>query len=102
MASFEIIASRRLSTENCEFDVASISGTIAVGDLFPIEEHGSLWEYIIFSAQEHASFTTLSCVTWLPENGAFVGYNASTRRLKAKDKKRYSKLLAGSLTSQSS
>jgi len=101
MASFTIVASRRLGLETCEFDVSSVVGELAVGELFPIVERGSLCEFIILSAQPQQGFTTLGCVTWLTQCGAFVGYTVTTRKLSAVDKKRYAKVLPPGLTNGS-
>jgi hypothetical protein len=97
MAAFEIVDSRRLGTETCEFDVAPRSGEIVVGELFSVEERGSLWEYIILSITEKADFLTLGCVTWLPEDGALVGSVVTTRALNAVARKRYAKVLPAGL-----
>jgi hypothetical protein len=36
-------------------------------------------------------------VTWIPTSGAFVGLTASTRAMKAVDKKHYAKVLPDNL-----
>jgi len=97
MATFRIVGSRRLGPANCEFDVIVESGSVAVGELFPIEERGSLWEYIILSVEQRSDVVTLGCVTWIPTSGAFVGLTASTRAMKAVDKKHYAKVLPDNL-----
>lgn len=93
MARFTIIGSRRLGLEECEFDVSLEEGPVISGELFPIEEHGSLWEFIIVTAQHNKEHVTLGCKPWLPSDGAFVGLSVTTRKLTAVDRKRYRTLL---------
>jgi hypothetical protein len=93
MATFKIVGSRRCGLEDCEFDVVVESGALVKGELFPIEERGSLWEFLIFSIAEQPDFTTLCCKPWLARSGDFVGMQATTRPLKAVDRKRYARLL---------
>ena len=90
---FKILDSRRLGLSTCEFDVVAEDGRPTVGDLFPIKEQGSLWEYIIVSVEERINFLTLGCVAWIPVDGAFVGTVASTRAMTAVDKERWAKAL---------
>lgn len=93
MASFEIIGSRRLGLDKCEFDVALVSGSIVVGELFAINENGSLWEYVILGTRPAGATATLDCATWLPEDGAFVGTVTHTRAMNAADRQRWAKML---------
>lgn len=93
MAEFKIIGSRRCGLEKCEFDVVIEKGEIAVNEIFPIKEKGTLWEYIIQSTEHRPDATTLYCVTWIPVDGAFVGLNAKTRKMTAVDLKRYASVL---------
>jgi hypothetical protein len=93
MAVFTITGSRRLGLEDCEFDVVVESGALVVRELFPIEERGSLCEFVILSIKARGDSVTLYCKPWLPESGAFVGMRAETRRLKAVDRKRYRSVL---------
>lgn len=97
LTKFEIIGSRRLGLESCEFDVVVDSGDPVVGELFPIQERGSLWEFIIVGIDRGSDLVTLRCVTWLPGDGAFVGLKATTRAMTAVDKKRYAKALPANL-----
>jgi hypothetical protein len=97
MATFEITDSRRLGLERCEFDVRIIEGEVCVGELFPIEDRGTLWEYIVLAVQRNETTHTLDCVTWIPSSGAFVGLTVSTRAMNSVDRKRYAKVLPESL-----
>jgi hypothetical protein len=45
-AHFEIIGSRRLGLDGCEFDVVLTSGKVALHELFQVEQRGSLWEWV--------------------------------------------------------
>ncbi|MBR0664013.1 hypothetical protein GXW71_06550 [Roseomonas hellenica] len=93
MGIFEIIGSRRLGLCSYEFNVVLQSGDVFAAEIFPVEENGSLWEYIIISIEPGTDFITLGCVTWLPASGAFVGLRGSTRVMNATDRKRYAKAL---------
>ncbi|MBR0643868.1 hypothetical protein [Plastoroseomonas hellenica] len=93
MGIFEIVGSRRVGLESCEFDVVLQSGDVFAGEIFLIKEKGSLWEYIIISVERRVGCITLGCVTWLPASGAFVGLRGSTRAMNATDRKRYAKAL---------
>ncbi|HEY8575319.1 MAG TPA: hypothetical protein VIL88_03155 [Devosia sp.] len=95
MAQFKIIESRRLGLEECEFDVSPEAGQVISGEMFPIQERGSLWEYVVVTAQHRGEHVTLLCRPWLPGDQAFVGLSVTTRKLTAVDRKRYRKLLDG-------
>jgi hypothetical protein len=90
---FKIVGSRRLGLSTCEFDVVVESGSLAVGDFFPIEERGSLWEYIVVSVERRTDFITLGCVAWIPMDGAFVGALVNTRAMTSADKKTWARAL---------
>jgi len=92
-AHFEISQSRRLGLDRCEFDVVLKSGNIGVHELFQVEERGSLWEWVILRVEVKEGITTLHCMNWVPESGAFVGEKCFCRPMKAVERKRYSKYL---------
>lgn len=93
MATFKIVGSRRCGLEDCEFDVLLESGKIFVNELFPIMEKGTLCEYVIRDIECQPALTTLYCKTWIPEDGAFVGFDAKTRKMTAVDRKRFASVL---------
>lgn len=92
-AHFEITGSRRSGLDRCEFDVMLTSGVVGVHDLFQLEERGSLWQWVVLRIEEKGRVTTLHCMNWVPENGAFVGEKCFTRPMKAVERKRYAKHL---------
>lgn len=93
MAEFTIVNSRRLGLDRCEFDVSDLTGELRPRDLFQFLERGTLWEYVILDVVATANFSTLSCITWVPSNGAFVGLKSASRPMKAIERKRYAKAL---------
>lgn len=92
-AEFTIVASRRLGLYDCEFEIATVSGEVLRGETFEILERGTLWQWIVLGVSQGESFTTLSCITWIPESGAFVGETCHSRAMKAKDRKMFRSVL---------
>lgn len=92
-AQFQIAGSRRLGLDRCEFDVKLASGRVGVHDLFQVEERGSLWEWVVLRVMENDGVTTLHCMNWVPESGAFIGEECWSRPMKAAERKRYAKYL---------
>jgi hypothetical protein len=93
-ARFEILASRRLGLDRCEFDVRLVEGSLRNRDLFQISERGTLWEWVIlkFSRHNDDRFTIL-CMNWVGRDSVFVGEFATSRAMKAVECKRYKKHL---------
>jgi len=92
-AHFEITASRRLGLDRCEFDVKITKGSILEGELFQITERGTVWEWVVLAIDRSKAGTKITCMNWVPENGAFVGERTFTRAMEAVERKRYAKHL---------
>jgi hypothetical protein len=93
MAEFTVVDSRRLGLDRCEFDISDVVGELRPRDLFQFLERGTLWEYVILDVVGTANVSTLHCITWVPSDGAFVGFKTSSRPMKAIERKRYAKVL---------
>ena len=93
-AHLEILCSRRLGLDRCEFDVELSDGSLRELDLFQITERGTLWEWVILSISriEDSRFT-IHCMNWVGRDGVFVGEHTYSRAMKAVERKRYSKHL---------
>ena len=93
MAKFLINGTRRLGIDRSEFDVTQVEGHISAGEIFQLSERNSLWEYVILGIRQRRDRTTLFCMNWVPESGAFVGLSGTSRTLKAAERRRYEKYL---------
>ena len=94
MAKFLIKDTRRLGLDRSNFDVSLVEGSINLGDIFQFTERGTLWEYVILEIRQHLDYTTLFCMNWVPESGAFIGISSTSRPMKAAEKRRYEKCLS--------
>lgn len=94
MGTIEIVGSARRGLASCDFDVRIRSGGVAPREIFNIEDRGSAWEFIIVSAAELTSdITRLCCISWIPNDGAFAGKVATTRKMSVAERKRWGKLM---------
>ena len=62
-------------------------------DCFRFTERGTLWEYVVLTVVPCSGGITLHCLTWIPEDGAFVGISATSRPMTAAQRKMYRKVL---------
>jgi hypothetical protein len=93
MAIFRIEGSRRLGLDRCEFDVGEVRGEIRPLEYFAFMERGTAWEYVILDVKGRAGGATLLGLSWIPEDGAFVGFEVTSRPMKSVQRKRWAKML---------
>ena len=95
MALIRVIKSSRVDLEHSDFLVEVLEGAVSVGELIEYKDDQSRWEFVVQQLEGSPPLLRVRCANWLLRDGHLNGAEVTTRALKAKERKRYSRVLNG-------